>query len=386
MIEKEMEYRGSKSDLTLKSVKEQRVDGSWYSSLYSNNNLKKIYLRCTLMDFERNYQIKILSNWINVLRTYTTIATHKSIIVNKPIINSWFLSGFTDAEGSFSILIQPNSKYKTNWRIKAIFAIALHKKDTELLENIQSFLGVGKLHKHGKNSVQYRVEYIKDLQVIVDHFDKYPLISAKVADYILFKKAFYIIKLQEHLTKEGLLKLIGIKSSLNLGLNSNLKEAFPNWNEYEIIRPEYIFKGIPDPNWIAGFSSGDGSFSIKISNSTTKIGSRVRLRFAIGLNIREKELIKAIITYFKLDIYKENNKMSYIYSGDNFVSFQVMKYSDIYDIIVPFFNEYSIQGQKSLDFFDFVKVVNMIKNKEHLTLEGFNKILKIKASMNEERI
>jgi len=104
------------------------------------------------------------------------------------------------------------------------------------------------------------------------------------------------------------------------------------------------------------------------------------------LNIREKELIKAIITYFKLDIYKENNKMSYIYSGDNFVSFQVMKYSDIYDIIVPFFNEYSIQGQKSLDFFDFVKVVNMIKNKEHLTLEGFNKILKIKASMNEERI
>jgi len=87
---------------------------------------------------------------------------------------------------------------------------------------------VGKLHKHGKNSVQYRVESIKDLQVIVDHFDKYPLISAKVADYILFKKAFYIIKLQEHLTKEGLLKLIGIKSSLNLGLNSNLKEAFPN--------------------------------------------------------------------------------------------------------------------------------------------------------------
>jgi len=55
--------------------------------------------------------------------------------------------------------------------------------------------------------------------------------------------------------------------------------------------------------------------------------------------------------------------MSYIYSGYNFVSFQVMKYSDIYDIIVPFFNEYSIQGQKSLDFFDFVKVVNMIKNK-----------------------
>jgi hypothetical protein len=28
----------------------------------------------------------------------------------------------------------------------------------------------------------------------------------------------------------------------------------------------------------------------------------------------------------------------------------------------------------------------MLKNKEHLTSEGFNKILKIKAGMNEERL
>lgn len=385
MIEKEMKYRGSKSDLILKSVKEQRVDGSWYS-LY-NNNLNKMYLRCTLMNFERNYQVKILSNRINVLRTYITIVTHEPVLVHKPKINPWFLSGFADAEGSFSILIQPNSKYKTNWRIKAIFAIGLHKKDIELLKNIQSSLGVGKLHKHGKNSVQYRVESIKDLQVIVDHFDKYPLISVKAIDYILFKKAFYIIKLQEHLTKEGLLKLIRIKSSLNLGLSNSLKEKFSNWNEYPVTRPEYIFKGIPDPNWIAGFSSGDGSFGIKISSSiTTKIGRRIQLRFEIGLNIREKELIKAIAIYFKLGNYKEDDKMSYIYYRNNSVNFQVTKYSNIHDIIIPFFNKYPIQGQKSLDFFDFVKVVNMLKNKEHLTLEGFNKILKIKASMNEERI
>jgi hypothetical protein len=96
------------------------------------------------------------------------------------------------------------------------------------LKKIQSSLDVGKLYKHGKDSVQYRVESINDLQVIIDYFDKYPLISAKVVDYILFKKAFYIIKLKEHLTKEGLLKLIGIKSCLNLGLNTDLKEAFPN--------------------------------------------------------------------------------------------------------------------------------------------------------------
>ena len=215
------------------------------------------------------------------------------------------------------------------------------------MEDIQSFLGVGKLYKHGKNSVQYRVESIKDLQVIIDHFDKYPLISAKIVDYILFKKAFYIIKLNEHLTKEGLLKIIAIKSFLNLGINTNLKEVLLNWKKNQIIRPEYIFKGIPDPNWIAGFSSGDGSFSVKISNyATTKIGSRVRLRFAIGLNIREKELIKSLVIYFKLGNYKEGDKISYVYYGKDSVSLQVTKYSDIDNIIIPFFNKYPIKVKK----------------------------------------
>jgi NADH-Ubiquinone oxidoreductase (complex I), chain 5 N-terminus len=63
MMETEMGNRGSKSDLFIlqpnkMSVKEQRVDGSW--TIF--NNQRKILLRCTLMGFERNYQIKILSN------------------------------------------------------------------------------------------------------------------------------------------------------------------------------------------------------------------------------------------------------------------------------------------------------------------------------------
>jgi LAGLIDADG endonuclease len=50
------------------------------------------------------------------------------------------------------------------------------------LEKIQSYLSVGKIYKHGKDSVQYRVESFKDLQVIIDHFDKYPLVSAKIVE------------------------------------------------------------------------------------------------------------------------------------------------------------------------------------------------------------
>ena len=44
---------------TRKYVKEQRVDGS--GSLVN----KTKYLRCTLMDFERNYQFNFLSKQLN---------------------------------------------------------------------------------------------------------------------------------------------------------------------------------------------------------------------------------------------------------------------------------------------------------------------------------
>ena len=386
MIEKEMEYRGSKSGFISKSVKEQRVDGSW--QFFNNKNC----LRCTLMGIERYYQVKNLSKQINALRTYKS-ATHMPNIVKTLNTNPWFVTGFTDAEGSFSVLIQHNSAYRLNWRIKVIFAIGLHNKDIELLQKIQSYFGVGKLHKHGENSTQYRVESVKDMQVIIDHFYEYPLISTKKVNYVLFKKALSLIKLEDHIDQLDLLKLVGIKSHLNLGLNRELKQAFPDWSKYQITKPEYVFTGIPDPYWVAGFASGDGSFSIKVSNnSTTTIGNRIQLRFAIGLSIIEKELIISLANYFKSDRYSsvedisKGGKMPYVYYRKDSVNLEIVRFSDVYNIIIPFFSKYPIEGIKSLDLFDFITVANMITNKEHLTSEGFDKVMGIKSLMNKNRI
>jgi hypothetical protein len=55
----------------------------------------------------------------------------------------------------------------------------LHEKDRALLEQIASFFGVSKVINRGMDAVQYRVSSIKELAVIVEHFDKFPLISKK---------------------------------------------------------------------------------------------------------------------------------------------------------------------------------------------------------------
>ena len=74
--------------------------------------------------------------------------------------------------------------------------------------------------------LHFRVESIKDLAKVINHFDSYPLITKKYADYILFKKAYYIFLNKEHLIKDGLEKFVGIKASINKGLSDSLRLAF----------------------------------------------------------------------------------------------------------------------------------------------------------------
>ena len=200
--ENKMGNCGSKSELNLISVKEQRVDSSWCIGI-------KMHLRCTLMDSKSRYPIKYPSKQLNN-RFFSTL-------INLPIskLNSWFLIEFADTEGYFSISIISDARLKLEWGVLLAFIIKLHIKDFKILEKIKNTLKVGNIRKNGKDSVKYRVYSIKELHVIINHFNKYPLITNKLSDYLIFNKCFKLIKNREHLNEKGLLKIINLKSSLN---------------------------------------------------------------------------------------------------------------------------------------------------------------------------
>lgn len=105
-----------------------------------------------------------------------------------------------------------NNKYSTGWQIYPIYSISLHNKDQALLNMIKNYFGgVGFISKHGEKSVYYRVSSIKDLtSVIIPHFDKYPLLTQKCADYILFIEAVEIIVCKEHLMPSGFDRVLAI--------------------------------------------------------------------------------------------------------------------------------------------------------------------------------
>ena len=237
----------------------------------------------------------------------------------------------------FHLSIGKNSKYKTGYYVNPGFSIGLHNKDLNLLEKIQSyFRGVGTISKQTKNSVQFRVFSIKDLKIIIDHFEKYPLITHKQIDYKLFKQALELIENKEHFTLDGFQKIVNLRASMNKGLPNSLKDSFSNTT---IIKIAFVPLNIQDPNWLEGFAEGEGCFFVK----TTKTNNNVSLGFQITQNNRDVLLINSFVSLFNCGRVESCNK-------GLVVNFIVTKLSDVNEKIIPFFDKYPLIGSKSKDF------------------------------------
>lgn len=324
------------------------------------------------MDFERDYQVNNLSKRLNN-KQFSTLTP-------KSKLNPWFVSGLIDGEGTFAISFRKDNEYKLGWQICAEFKIQLHKRDLNLLLQLQDFFsGTGSISiSKTRHSVSYSVKSIKDITtIIIPHFFKYKLLTQKAADFILFTKVVKLINTKAHLTKEGLHQIINIKASLNWGISENLKSYFTKITPVE--RPLVKTTNIPDPNWLAGFVSGEGCFDINLKKSKShKIGHQVILRISIKQHERDKNLMELISKYLNSgNIYKLDNRPM--------VSLAIVKYSDITNLIIPFFKKYPVLGIKQNDFSDWCKVAKLMNDGSHLTNEGLNLIRTIKEGMNKSR-
>lgn len=339
----------------------------------------------TLAGFDRIYSsVRILSSRITS-RSYSAGNYHSGLVddisVKEPFfLKPWFVTGFTDAEGCFLIKLRKRSDFSTGWSVQPEFQIKLHQKDKELLNLIKSYFGsVGAVSSVAdKDSLSFTVSRLEDnLAWIIPHFDKFPLITQKSADYLLFREVVMMMQRKEHLTDVGLQAIINIRASLNWGLTQGLKEAFPE--SVAVPRPSVVNLNISDPEWIAGFASGEGCFFVNVTKSKTyKIGFQVLLRFQLVQHSRDELLMRSLVDYFKCGKFS-------LAKGVERGDFVCEKFTDNYEKIIPFFNLHHIKGVKLKDFHDWCQVAELIKNKAHLNEEGLEQIRLIKSGMNRGR-
>ena len=137
-------------------------------------------------------------------------------------LNPYWLIGFTDGEGCFSISIFKNNTLKSGYQVFPEFVLTQGAKSLETLEKIKDFFDCGKIYEnkrydnHRESLYRYCVRNKADLlERICPFFDKYPLQTAKNNDFELFKQGLDIIKNGEHLTDKGFERIQEISSEMN---------------------------------------------------------------------------------------------------------------------------------------------------------------------------
>ena len=376
---RKMDNRGSKSNKSnVLFVKEQRVDGSWLlNTRFRRQRFNN--LRCTLRGFERITLYGIPFNKILNKKLYSTINDSKNLIQKLPkdqnmfSLNPWFLTGFTDGDGSFAVSIT-KKKSGTGWKIIPQFTIGLDQKDLDLLVQIKAFFKVGNICSSKRGIVYYTVGSVKDLiKYILPHFDKYPLVTLKQKDYLLFKEITLLMGKGEHNSLPGLLKIFSLKANLNKGLPEIVRAEFPHITSSAL--PEFKIPFDFNPHWLSGFITAEGSFFISIyANEKRRAGYAVSLVFSLSQHIKDIELLERLAKYLECGVIRK--------AGSRETAEWVVTKSDYIKLkLIPFLTKYTLSGVKLLDFERFKKAQFLIEEKMHLTLEGITLIKAIKDAM-----
>ena len=136
-------------------------------------------------------------------------------------LNPWYVSGFIDGEGSFSVGIGKHKTLKRGLEVRCQFEIELRADDRLILERLCITFGCGRIYdcsyeRYGwYPHVKYKIGSTKEMEKVLFPFlDRYPLQAKKAKDYLLFKEVVLMYRRKEHLTEEGFQKIIKLRDRI----------------------------------------------------------------------------------------------------------------------------------------------------------------------------
>lgn len=130
--------------------------------------------------------------------------------------------------------------------------------------------------------------------------------------------------------------------------------------------------------WLVGFTDAEGCFYLNVRLNRSKKGYWVTPMFSLTQHSRDLLLFKLIIEFLGFGrLVNEKSR--------DVVRIRTEDFQTIYEKVIPFFTNYPLESSKLLNFQDFCKACDLIKEKAHLTEEGIAKIKKIKSGMNTGR-
>ena len=136
--------------------------------------------------------------------------------------------------------------------------------------------------------------------------------------------------------------------------------------------------------WIVGFVDGEGCFSCPITrNPSTRIGWQVQPRFVVVQGARSTHVLQMMRDFFGCGrLYRNHRRDSH---REDLVVYSVFRLDELRERIVPFFVANPLCTAKRQDFERFARILDLMRDGEHLSIDGMAAIARITERMNQRK-
>ena len=128
-----------------------------------------------------------------------------------------YISGYVDGEGCFCVSFQPSHRHRLRWEVRPSFSVSQNLDRSEVLYLIQDAWKCGSIRPdRSDKTLKYEVRSIEALTTtVVPHFRRFPLMSAKQADFEKFAEVCGAVNVGKHLTPEGFERIVRLAFEMN---------------------------------------------------------------------------------------------------------------------------------------------------------------------------
>ncbi len=128
----------------------------------------------------------------------------------------YYLSGFSDGEGSFNVSFRQKSDYSLKWQ--PVLSFNVSQRDRTNLLTLQQILGCGIIKK--RRDGVYSLDVTTPSQIIlkvIPFFKRFPIRSGKAKNFTIFCEIAALMNNGSHKTIEGLKEIANLRETLNIG-------------------------------------------------------------------------------------------------------------------------------------------------------------------------
>ena len=136
--------------------------------------------------------------------------------------------------------------------------------------------------------------------------------------------------------------------------------------------------------WVVGFVDGEGCFSCPIfRNQKTTLGWQVQPSFTVVQGASSRDVLEDLVKHFgcgKVYVNRRDDNRR-----EDLSRYYVSRFQDLRDIIVPYFLDHPLRTSKRHNFDKFARIIDMMDQRVHLTVEGIVRIAEISQTMNHRK-